>query len=975
MAKLYPPKLDSTLPSFYNSLTPSDKPIIKLTVPFSMNRTVGKNEVGGFAIKIKNVQNLRLIASLTTTNQTDFTLGYNTHVTFDVSNFDFLLGQSYKVQIAYIDNYGVIGYYSDTAVIKFTQVPEVFIEGLDKVALNGTRNDYTLVYSQKNGDVTEKLFSLKYFIFDPDKNIIEESESILHNTNNDIDFFEAREEFKIKTCLSIENTYYLQVECTTSSGLVVRTPSYPLIDIVSIDPESKITLESKMNFEEGLIDVYIVNHNENNLIGKFVLSRASSEDNFNWQKLGDFLIQKDTTKILIWRDYTIKHGVSYKYCLQQVNDYNFYSNRLETAIIKADFEDMFLFDGERQLKVRFNPKVSSFKRNIQEQKIDTIGSQYPFIFRNGTVNYHEFPISGLISYISDNEELFTSKDKLGIENESTDFTGDNIYAERIFKTEVLDWLTNGKEKVFKSPTEGNFIVRLTNVSLTPVDTVGRMLHTFNCTAFETNKYSYENLEKLDFLPRFSNDLYSSKWAGLELTGISGVLNTFIDTLSDFAVAKINAPASEEIYTRIKNENIIANLQDYFTSDFKFIFNTSLTKEPDKKEATGDIVQKIKSLRGKVTSASGRLNRYPMYALRLQNFTPGTIFYLDGEEFMIGQSGAYIMDFNIPVNVLTIKDPVGRYGNISYEYRSEFLTGFNLMHKIEVIDVPCRQFIGKQFREYYDYDTERYVTTNNILEIINTSKQSLRSLYSIKLMKRDMQIIFKGADKKYYWDMDCTKLIDTSKLSERNMYAICIPRPKSSYDMLHFSQYYVDANLDCGFYMREDGTRIEAFTHKYLIINPVGDNGRISAREINESPDLCSYTFGGEVMSLAETEKYIFEDDGAAEATYLSINDGIVCEISYKAQINTYRFEDSNEFKSYALKTIYDRRIEVLSDMRKKAANTPFIDAEGNLDTTLIREMQNVENSSREAISISYRNLVKQLDSDIYYFGGEENLNG
>jgi hypothetical protein len=29
--------------------------------------------------------------------------------------------------------------------------------------------------------------------------------------------------------------------------------------------------------------------------------------------------------------------------------------------VVADFEDMFLYDGERQLKIKFNPTVSSFK--------------------------------------------------------------------------------------------------------------------------------------------------------------------------------------------------------------------------------------------------------------------------------------------------------------------------------------------------------------------------------------------------------------------------------------------------------------------------------------------------------------------------------------------------------------------------------------------------------------------------------------
>jgi hypothetical protein len=67
----------------------------------------------------------------------------------------------------------------------------------------------------------------------------------------------------------------------------------------------------------------------------------------------------------------------------------------------ADFEDMFLYDGKRQLKIRFNPGVSSFKNDILESKQDTIGGRYPFIFRNGNVKYKEFPVTGLISYLMD----------------------------------------------------------------------------------------------------------------------------------------------------------------------------------------------------------------------------------------------------------------------------------------------------------------------------------------------------------------------------------------------------------------------------------------------------------------------------------------------------------------------------------------------------------------------------------------------
>ena len=68
-------------------------------------------------------------------------------------------------------------------------------------------------------------------------------------------------------------------------------------------------------------------------------------------------------------------------------------------------------------------------------------------------------------------------------------------AERLFKLQVLDWLNNGKPKLFRSPGEGNYLVRVMNSSMTPIDTVNRMLHTFNCNAYEVDDVNYENLFK------------------------------------------------------------------------------------------------------------------------------------------------------------------------------------------------------------------------------------------------------------------------------------------------------------------------------------------------------------------------------------------------------------------------------------------------------------------------------------------------
>ena len=70
----------------------------------------------------------------------------------------------------------------------------------------------------------------------------------------------------------------------------------------------------------------------------------------------------------------------------------------------------------------------------------------------------------------------------------------NYTAERKFKLSVLEWLTNGEPKLFRSPTEGNYVVRLMNTSLSPNDTLGRMLHTFSSTGYEIMDNTIDNLK-------------------------------------------------------------------------------------------------------------------------------------------------------------------------------------------------------------------------------------------------------------------------------------------------------------------------------------------------------------------------------------------------------------------------------------------------------------------------------------------------
>jgi hypothetical protein len=52
----------------------------------------------------------------------------------------------------------------------------------------------------------------------------------------------------------------------------------------------------------------------------------------------------------------------------------------------------------------------------------------------------------------------TPSNKNNFSNFYSDLTDENIYSEKIFRDEVFNWLTDGKPKLFRSPTEGNFLV-------------------------------------------------------------------------------------------------------------------------------------------------------------------------------------------------------------------------------------------------------------------------------------------------------------------------------------------------------------------------------------------------------------------------------------------------------------------------------------------------------------------------------------
>ena len=614
--KLYPPYVDAAVPAQLVPDESTSETTVTLTIPFQLNKAVSWADLkskNNIALILKTVSTGKVLLDCYKGNVlTHYEPTGTPAAEFEIpkDTFNPIAGQFYKAQIAFVDSDDTIGYFSDVTIVKFTAIPVVGIADL----VNGTNAaQYVYTGTFSTTDVTEKVYSYEFNIYDCETGLLHDTSGvIIHNSSTDVERGKSFDTWTSYKTLINERQYSICYKITTINGLVMETPAYGIMAVETLDLVSRNTeFIATLHSDDAYIHVHImpkdIDANIKAITGNFILVRASSEDGFgSWNEIYRFTLINNYPLMTLWKDFTVQQGYSYKYAVQAYNSKGVYSNRLECKYyasefdernddinrqnwnaeakdpientnlnwnylqeidgsptqsgLPVDFEDAFLYDGKRQLRIRYNPKISSFKSTVLETKMDTIGGKYPFIFRNGNVEYKEFPISGLITMISDENALFMeySKDNPKArqysthppyDNDNADWwvsrtgmteyevrktqekelsgsptalTASNFRKEREFKMEVLDWLTDGQPKLFRSPSEGNFIVRLMNTSLTPNDQLGRLLHTFQCTAYEIAACNYENLEKYKFIHALDTSYQELKFKMLDCN------NTFAD---------------------------------------------------------------------------------------------------------------------------------------------------------------------------------------------------------------------------------------------------------------------------------------------------------------------------------------------------------------------------------------------------------------------------------------------------------------
>ena len=396
-------------------------------------------------------------------------------------------------------------------------------------------------------DKSELIHSYNFILYDNDNNIIENSGDIYINKNDiNIDSFsyifktEFEENkiyklaFKYITINGYEDGFYkwgdtfdnrYTFEC--SNELIKEAPCRLLTIENDFDGLMEDISSLDLEEDEGRVALKFYTPNDHHYSGNLCIRRSDSRSDFKiWE---DVYICPITNSFIndipVFYDYTIESGVFYSYGVQEIDvegdvkdetvnikDVQKYTrSKLEVMNYKIlrNFNYSFLLGKDnQQLKLMFDNIMGTFKYQIYDTKIDPINAKYSTIVRNTATYYRTFPINGLISFWMDENKLFCNKrvvykyedvidlyDQYNTDNNITQY--DYIY-ERDFRNKVLEFLQDGELKLFKSPTEGNIIVRLMDVNCIPNQSLDRMLYSFSTTAYEMADNTMENYLKYGF---------------------------------------------------------------------------------------------------------------------------------------------------------------------------------------------------------------------------------------------------------------------------------------------------------------------------------------------------------------------------------------------------------------------------------------------------------------------------------------------
>lgn len=360
--------------------------------------------------------------------------------------------------------------------------------------------------------------------------------------------------YKFKTLFSgteeSPNNYSLTIKYKSRNGYIGQANCIIQVAASSAQYGNVNSFNYEPDNIKGFMNIQLV-MNAHNDDKKYIICRSDGFSNFTlWEEL--FIVDIPASleeQTFYLTDVTAESGIWYKYTLQVLTsrgDKGQVWDGYQGLSPKMPFyEDYYFTNSEGHLCISFDRTLSNFQNNIQETKVETIGSRFPYVFRNGHINYRTFSLNGVISYNDNNETALFSIDAvnhsnsyMGYQDGETPFpqgypnnlyeeqihkgfktredlfpitdirhqydiynaenninTMNDITLEREFRKSVMQFLQSGNPILFKSAAEGNVLVRLLNFTFSPKNSLNNIVYDFSCTAVEIDECTVDNYIK------------------------------------------------------------------------------------------------------------------------------------------------------------------------------------------------------------------------------------------------------------------------------------------------------------------------------------------------------------------------------------------------------------------------------------------------------------------------------------------------
>lgn len=479
----------------------------------------------------------------------------------DIINGGLKEEEYYKIQLAFTRDKEV-SEWSTVMIIKIIKKPEIKILN-DNTNFTDLKIESGITYEQSKmplfigqfigGEGGTEYVDQYRFILKQNGVVYCDSGWTQHNSEHDtksnntsIDQWYPQKELPMKDANDNQYNYTLEYYIKTQNLYENSAKEYDFriantyVGAIPDGIDFKFVDYDKLALEEGLVSLYLkISDNEmssgSSHYGNYILLRQKVGDpiieELVYFQITESNLEKYLNKFtLFYEDFTVESGEKYVYTVQKINMYGLRSPTKEVSSLKSDsikeaqiyLEYSYLYCNDIQLKLKYDNKMNSFKHTNQAAKQDTLGSRFATIVKNSQSNYAEFPINALISINLDENRKFLKTDGLNLKYKDeiiailpevqinregntelpTQFLGiskENVFIERKFREKVEEFLNSTPYFLYRSPTEGNMIISIINVSLTPNEQLGRFIASVQGTAYETLEYSIASMQSVGIL--------------------------------------------------------------------------------------------------------------------------------------------------------------------------------------------------------------------------------------------------------------------------------------------------------------------------------------------------------------------------------------------------------------------------------------------------------------------------------------------